>query len=475
MGSEGGLLTLSRLQARELAGKRWAYNGAACTFADYDPALPGEPPWISGAEGIAYPLLGPDGRARAYAKLLHELRATPKRFNRTKWLIEQRLDTWTPELSAAPCRWLDTTVVGRPVGVSFDFMCSVANAVPGKTWLEVKLDVANGAVSVDGPVRERCIEDLIRGLVFLERSGLVHGDLSPNNVIIDLQAGPGEPALYLIDFDGFTAAAAGELSRLSVGEGGTIGTEGYCPPELTQKSGQNGFSAAPFSDRYGRDVLLVELLCFDDACDEEDPASQWDPEKVQRRLAESGFDKRLPHLFRPDLFRLSENRRPRSHDLARALRIPIPPRIKSRPTGHGRVGWETSIHRSSLLSRDGLLAKVVFALWALCVVHWGLMSFRAAGWLASPSSEAGFGAYLLALGARVFVGLGVSALGILGLSLWAFAEDRPQQIQFRGWWLRIPARWNKTKPYSDHQRAVAKQLLGILAALASATWLRACF
>jgi hypothetical protein len=43
---------------------------------------------------------------------------------------------------------------------------------------------------------------------------------------------------------------------------------------LEQQAQQNGLSAAPFSDRYGRDILLVELLCSDEDCDSEDPASQ---------------------------------------------------------------------------------------------------------------------------------------------------------------------------------------------------------
>ena len=61
MDSTTGILTLSQLQARELAGKRWLLNGSDLAFADYDRSQPGQPPWKTGAEGIAYPLVGTNG------------------------------------------------------------------------------------------------------------------------------------------------------------------------------------------------------------------------------------------------------------------------------------------------------------------------------------------------------------------------------------------------------------------------------
>ena len=206
MNAGTGILTLSQLQAKELAGKRWLPNGSVLNFAGYDRRQPGQPPWKTGAEGIAYPLIETDGEPRAYVKFFDELKVTPKRIARTKWLIEQRLDHWGPELHGAPNSWLDTQSVGRPRGTSFDFTCSMAQAVPGKTWLEVKLDIIEGAARFDDGCRQLCVENLIRGLVCLEQAGMVHGDLSPNNLIVDLNAKPGDPALYLIDFDGFFAS-----------------------------------------------------------------------------------------------------------------------------------------------------------------------------------------------------------------------------------------------------------------------------
>ena len=262
MDSGTGILTLSQLQARELAGKRWLLNGSDLAFADYDRSQPGQPPWKTGAEGIAYPLVGTDGEPRAYVKFFDELKVTPKRIARTKWLIEQRIDNWAPELRGAPNSWLDTQSVGGPTGTSFDFTCSMAQAVPGKTWLEVKLDIADGAARFDDELRHLCVENLIRGLVYLERAGMVHGDLSPNNVIVNLDAKPGDPALYLIDFDGFFADGAGRLAHLSIGEGGTFGTRGYCPPELeteipTKRSHRGTFLRPVWQRHASRRITLL--------------------------------------------------------------------------------------------------------------------------------------------------------------------------------------------------------------------------
>ena len=218
----------------------------------------------------------------------------------------------------------------------------MAQAVPGKTWLEVKLDIVEGAARFDDELRQLCVENLIRGLVYLERAGMVHGDLSPNNVIVNLDAKRGDPALYLIDFDGFFADSAGKLAHLSIGEGGTFGTRGYCPPELEQRSQQSDLTVAPFSDRYGRDMLLVELLCFDKECDFEDPASEWSTEKIQRRLSQSAAGEHLRHLAAEDVFQLPEDRRPTSYDLARNLRMATPPRLKRRGGTLTRAWQRTS-------------------------------------------------------------------------------------------------------------------------------------
>ena len=221
--------SIGQNQARELAGKPWVLDGRHCCFADFDPRFPGDPPWRSGSEGIAYPLLGTNGKPWAYVKFFESSTVSAKRIERTKWLIEQGIDSWSPELRAAPSMWLDTQIWGQPQAVTFHFSCPLAQAAPGSTWLEVKADVCAGVVQLSSKIRWRCVENLLRSLVLLERADMIHGDLSHNNIVVDVHASDDEPMLYLIDFDGFVAPAAGHLSQLSTWGRGNLRNQPLLP------------------------------------------------------------------------------------------------------------------------------------------------------------------------------------------------------------------------------------------------------
>jgi hypothetical protein len=146
------------------------------------------------------------------------------------------------------------------------------------------------------------------------------------------------------------------LAELSAGEEGTYGTPGYCPPHL-QRDFDRGIPVAPCSDCYGRDMLLLELLCFDpDAGFSTDEApAEWDRDQLRGRfrkrdlgghlLAESH---NLDHLDPATVFDLVEDERPRTLDLPRphqtmtgrvpgsfvrrhsALPVPVPQQLPSR-------------------------------------------------------------------------------------------------------------------------------------------------
>ncbi len=217
-------------------------------------------------------------------------RPTRKRFERTAWLIAQQMHTWLPALAAAPMVWGDTRFAHSDGNgnAPFHFAGYLARAVPGKTWLELKTAINDNSIFFPQDCRWRCVCDLLSALSVLEQEEIVHGDLSPNNIVIDVETRPGQPALYLIDFDAFVAHAAGENGAVSVAEGGTYGTEGYCPPELAAAAADGGGSVAPCSDRYGRDMLLMELLLMDCGLPADDPPSAWSPERLCQRYLAAG-------------------------------------------------------------------------------------------------------------------------------------------------------------------------------------------
>ena len=188
--------------------------------------------------------------------------------------------------------------------------------------------------------RWRCVEDLLLATATLERAGIVHGDLSPNNIVIDPDALPGEPALYLIDFDAFVAPAAGRSQAIDVAGGGTYGTEGYCPPDLASRAAAGDGAAAPYSDRYGRDMLILELLLMDPALPPDDPPTKWRSDEFERRRAawRASLDLTrrplLAHLDMPEVFSLSEQQRPTLIQLAAefGLELPEPPVVYADPS-----------------------------------------------------------------------------------------------------------------------------------------------
>jgi serine/threonine protein kinase len=328
--SSTDILTLSNTQAKELAGRLVTIGGESYFFNAYEKRHPGQPPWRSGAEGKAYPLLDRNGSVAAYLKFF--TRPTQKRLDRTAWLIGQQIHTWLPHLAAAPVLWTDTRHGLHGAKIDFQFAAYLAEAVPGETWLERKSGIASGGTHFPDALRWHCVTDLLLALAALERAGLVHGDLSHNNVIIDLDAPPHDPALYLIDFDAFFAPAAGANRAVTVSEGGTYGTEGYCPPDLAAAASAGDGSAAPYSDRYGRDMLLLEFLLMGSGLPSDDPLVYWNPEHVQRQFTawrarnDPNCVRTLSHLDPATVFKLSERERPTSVDLAIGLGLSLPER-----------------------------------------------------------------------------------------------------------------------------------------------------
>ena len=323
-------LTLSNTQAKDLAGRFVIIGGVTYYFNNYDPDHPGQPPWRSGAEGKAYPMVGRDHSHGRVPEVLHPPDAEAAR---SDGLADRSANAQLAAPSCGgPVLWTDTRHGFHGAKIDFQFAAYLAKAVPGETWLERKSGIAGGGTPFPEDLRWRCVTDLLLALAVLERAELVHGDLSPNNVIIDLDAPPHDPALYLIDFDAFFAPAAGANRAVTLAEGGTYGTEGYCPPDLAAAARSGDGSVAPYSDRYGRDMLLLEFLVMGSGLPSDDSLVRWNREQLQRQFAawQARSDPKcvqsLGHLDPATVFKLKETERPTSVDLAVGLGLSLPER-----------------------------------------------------------------------------------------------------------------------------------------------------
>jgi serine/threonine protein kinase len=383
MNDSGPLPVLLALQVKDLAGRVWKLNGRTYRLDQY-----GGHEFRQGKEGINIGLFDEQGKLAAYLKSFMGIALTPKRVARTKWLIEQDLGSWGPEFRGAPKQWVDTRVDGRPQGIDFEFTCYLMDPVPGQTWEKAKELVTTGEAELTDFFRWRCVQSLLRAQVVLERNGIIHGDLSPNNLKIDFSAGMHDPAAYVFDFDAFVAPSAGELGTLTTEEGGVFGTEGYCPPDLHEGMEQAEADIAPYSDRYGRDMLVLELLCYDRSLPFDLPPSHWPREVLRERLQRIGVDRAVPYLTRPDLFELPESGRPSAAKLAEQFGMNVPPPIKRRGRPIGTTSrWKVFRLQGDLLAKT--LSAALILLWLLCSAHWAIISHRVGGWLvgADPSTS----------------------------------------------------------------------------------------
>ena len=139
----------------------------------------------------------------------------------------------------------------------------VFDYVPGPTLREVM--VKRTAAPIAPSTLWRILEGLARGLEGLHTKGVVHRDLTPNNVILRTTADPHERIPVLIDLG---------MARSGASSGRTVvgGTPGYQSPE--QEAGR---SCTPASDVYcfgriayelttGKPFAGAQLIDIDKAC-----------------------------------------------------------------------------------------------------------------------------------------------------------------------------------------------------------------
>lgn len=417
-------------QAHQLEGVRWVIDDECCYFATR--TSPRENPWFAGAEGRAYPLETKAGIAKYFVKFQIKDVGTAKRMKRMQWFIDQAVFTWAPELVAAPCRVLDTRRDGRPDGINFDFCCVLSQAVSGMSWTEAKGRIMEGTWTPTHEERMRWVDNLIRSLAILERNGIRHGDISPNNVMVECSRSSGDPSLKLIDFDGFVATDARELCYLLESEGGTIGTDGYYAPEFDAMR-QRGVSCIEYkSDRYARDMLILELLLYNGSWAYDKPISECDRDKIRTLLRSRSLSPGLRHLGRGDVFESKQDTRPQSTELAQHMALAIPPR---------RKGTSDS---SSVPAASPLSTWAATVIWSCCFGVWIVISFMFVRLLA-PGAATGL-AYMGQILARMLLfGASVTAGGTF-LTFRIVCSDRPQTYRIGGVLIELPRRRTIRQP-----------------------------
>lgn len=415
---------LNTSDLNQLRGARWELDGEVLHVSTDGPGVSLQA-IREGGEASLVPLLDEQQQTRWFLKLF--MGDAPQRRRRAEWLIRQQMQQWLPELSGVPRQWIDTRVCGRPDGFEQDFAGYLAASAPGEPWNEFKLRIKESGRFISDDCRQRWVRQLVRATAVLEQHGLVHGDLSQSNIVVKGDSGE----LFLIDFDAFVAdAAPAEVQRLTCGEGGAVGTEHYMPVDLEQRRASGDPGIAPYSDRRARDVLVLELLCYDASLAAEDPGSIWNWSEIEQRLRSAGLNHALPYFLRPEILSAAESERVSSLELAAALRIGRPATAISRPA-------DSSAAESAEWSRCG--QRVRDALWSLNVAQWILLGFAVPDFLqhrvgirSLQNSDTGWWIAVLA-------GVVIIAVGGRQTSRIAFGEETPTWCQVGPFLIPVPA------------------------------------
>lgn len=313
---------INHTQAAQLLGKKFLIEGRLLQFGSR------ERRYHAGGEAIAFPMLDANGTVVGYARFLDSAKHylhTEARLHRTEWLLGQGLHRHLDALAGAPQSWVSTRSAGRPAGVNFDFTGVYMQAAVGESWRQIK-SAADRPDHRHRPlppnkVRVRAAKNFLATLAALEAVGFMHGDLSDRNLFVDVDSG----RVSLIDFDQFVCRSPTlRFPAMSLANGGLIGTPGYCPPELEAAGVPH---AHPIGDRHARDMLLLELLAFQEGDPPDLPPSMWSRREaiasaVRRVSRNARFS--LQHLQNRSVFTAPESRRPSAAELAQQLRIVIP-------------------------------------------------------------------------------------------------------------------------------------------------------
>lgn len=201
------------------------------------------------------------------------------------------------------------------------------------------------------------------------------------------------------------------------------------PVDLQQRH-QNGESdLSPYSDRQARDLLLVEMLCFDADAPPEDCVSTWNWEFIERRLKAVGLETPQHYLLRREILDRPEQQRATSRELATAMKVNQPPMKIINSNRHAGVNHasESVTSKVSLRLRD--------VLWSISIALWFLLGLTVQEWVKQQCSSDG----LQNSTAAWIAGMVTFSLGGWWTSRTAYGAETPTVLQIGPFHVKFPA------------------------------------
>ncbi|MHC8308016.1 serine/threonine protein kinase [Pseudomonas sp. GT1P32] len=127
----------------------------------------------------------------------------------------------------------------------------VMEEVDGQT---LQAAVESGSLVPDKAMVEDFAKQMLDALALVHSSGLIHRDLAPDNILVDLKSGT--PCFVLIDFGG----AKRIVTDISESSSRQLTKTGFSAPEQYGSESVGGVKATPATDIYGLAAILYWLV-----------------------------------------------------------------------------------------------------------------------------------------------------------------------------------------------------------------------
>lgn len=254
-----------RVITKELSGKSFtvkdAKSGANIKFS-FPSSLQGWP--RRGSEGIVTPIICHHPHKGDIPSILKCFdHAIPERNKRQASLVQFGLASKNESLyQGVPYTWIDKEINGHRIyGHIAKHVCFNRGGDDFRIVREQEL--IDDFTETD---RRDLAAQLCNAIVGLEKLGIVHGDLSPANIVIEKQA-EGDVHCILIDYDGYRHATVPNLPRMhGKDEIRLFGSPGYQHPSLMRKleKDRKNPSKKLFveNDRFALAVLCFEIFVW---------------------------------------------------------------------------------------------------------------------------------------------------------------------------------------------------------------------
>jgi hypothetical protein len=188
------------------------------------------------------------------------------------------------------------------------------------------------------------------------------------------------------------------------------------PVDLQQRHVSGEINLSPYSDCRARDLLLLELLCFEAGFPDEEAPPLWDWHLIERRLEETELAHVKRYFQRCEILDSSEQQRICSQELTTSMCVSLPPTcrvVQGRMVGDGKLYLITA----------SLCEGVRNALWITCQSLWMLLGITVARQIGrlfvGDTQQPSF-----ILWATIWiVGVTVMLSGIVGTSIIAFGTE----------------------------------------------------